>query len=87
MSHAGGSAIFSIDVSGTCPLALQWFHDGASIDGANGPYLLLTNVSSSDSGTYTLGATNLTGLTNSLNSSLVVQPDPRSRGPLRPRMC
>ena len=73
VSHVGGQATFVADVSGTSPLALQWFHGSTSIEGATSRFLLLTNLASSDSGTYALVATNLTGLTNSLNSSLDVQ--------------
>ena len=80
VSHAGGKASFGADVSGTSPLAFQWFHDGASIEGATSRYLLLTNVPLSDSGTYTLVAGNVTGLTNWLNSSLDVQSAPAVAG-------
>ena len=80
VSHTGGKACFEADVSGTSPLALQWFHDGASIEGATSRYLLLTNVSSSSAGTYSLVATNITGLTNSLDSSLNVQSSPALAG-------
>ena len=76
VSHVGGQATFVADVSGTSPLALQWFHGSTSIEGATSRFLLLTNLASSDSGTYALVATNLTGLTNSLNSSLDVQSAP-----------
>jgi alpha-tubulin suppressor-like RCC1 family protein len=80
VAHADGKASFVADVSGTSPLALQWFHDGASIEGATSRFLLLTNVPLSNSGTYTLVATNLTGLTNSLGSSLDVQSAPAVAG-------
>ena len=65
VAHVGGQVILSTGVSGTCPLALQWFHGDAAIDGATSPYLLLTNVQPGDAGTYTLMATNAAGQTNS----------------------
>ncbi len=80
VSHAGGKASFVADVSGTSPLAFQWYHDGAPIEGATSRFLLLTNVPPSDSGTYTLVATNITSLTNWLNSSLDVQQAPAVAG-------
>jgi alpha-tubulin suppressor-like RCC1 family protein len=80
VSHDGGKALFVAGVSGTSPLALQWLHGGAAIEGATSRCLLLTNVSLSDSGAYTLVATNLTDLTNSLDSSLAVRSDPAIGG-------
>ena len=53
-AHVGGQVILSTGVSGTCPLALQWFHDDTAIEGATKPYLWLTNVQLLDAGAYTL---------------------------------
>jgi alpha-tubulin suppressor-like RCC1 family protein len=80
VSHVGGKARFVPEVSGTSPLAFQWYHDGASIEGATNRCLLLTNVPLSSAGTYTLVAGNVTGLTNWLNSSLDVQSAPAVAG-------
>ncbi len=80
VANAGGKATFVADVSGTSPLALQWYHDGASVEGATSRFLLLTNAPLSDSGTYTLLATNIKGLTNSLDFSLAVQSAPAVAG-------
>jgi hypothetical protein len=85
VSHVGGNARFVADVSGTCPLAFQWYHDGASIEGATSRFLVLTNVPLSSSGTYTLVAANITGLTNWLNSSLDVQSAPAVAGNSSPQ--
>ena len=80
VSHAGGKVTLGAEVSGTSPLAFQWFHDGASIEGATSRYLVMTNVPLSDSGTYTLVARNPTGLTNSLAWGLDVQSAPAVAG-------
>ncbi|MCX6924978.1 MAG: hypothetical protein NT154_17450, partial [Verrucomicrobia bacterium] len=40
VAHVGGQVVLATDVSGTCPLALQWFHDGKAIAGATKPFLL-----------------------------------------------
>ena len=72
-------------MSGTCPLALQWFHGDAAIEGATAPYLLLTNVQSADAGTYTLIATNAAGQTNSQTATLTVRSDPAVAEALTPQ--
>ncbi len=83
--HVGGQVILGTGVSGTCPLALQWFHDDAAIGGATKPYLLLTNVQSGDAGAYTLMATNAAGQVNSQTTILTVMPEPAVAEVLTPR--
>src|SRR5664279_5638394 len=85
VAHVGGKAIFTAEVSGTCPLTFQWYHNGASIEGATSRFLLLTNVPSSSSGTYTVVAESVTGLTNWLNADLDVQPGPAVAGKPSPQ--
>jgi len=85
VAHVGGQAILSAGVSGTCPLALQWFHDNGAIEGATNTSLLLTNVQLLDAGTYTLVATNAAGLTNSEATTLTVLSDPAVAEVLTPQ--
>jgi alpha-tubulin suppressor-like RCC1 family protein len=75
-AHVGGQVILSTGVSGTRPLALQWFHDDAAIEGATKPYLWLTNVQLGGAGAYTLVATHAAGPTNSQTATLTVTPEP-----------
>ena len=85
VAHVGGQAILSTAVSGTSPLALQWFHEDAPIGGAIKPYLLLTNVQLADAGAYTLIATNAAGQTNSQTATLTVQSEPAVAEVLTPQ--
>ena len=84
-AHVDGQVILSTGVSGTCPLALQWFHGDAAIEGATGPYLLLTNVQLLDAGAYTLFATNAAGQTNSQTATLTVMSEPAVAEVLTPQ--
>jgi hypothetical protein len=52
---------------------MQWYKDGAPISGANTATYSITNTAVSDTGAYTLWATNA-GATNSLSASLTVIP-------------
>jgi hypothetical protein len=68
--------VLSTGVSGTCPLAFQWFHDGAAVEGATRPYLLLTNVQLLDAGTYRFVATNAAGQIDGQEAILTVKSEP-----------
>ncbi len=50
----GGSASFSTIASGTGPFTYQWKKDGGAIGGANSSTLNLTNLQTSDAGTYSV---------------------------------
>ena len=76
VSHVGGTLTLGAQVTGTHPLDLQWLHNGAVIDGATQPYLLLTNLALSDSGTYTLTATNDTRQSRTQGTYLAIEPGP-----------
>jgi len=54
---AGGTAVFSCDVSVTPAPVFQWYHNGYVIPGANSPTLLLSQVQPTDGGEYTLTIT------------------------------
>ena len=75
-AHAGAQVILGTGVSGTWPLALQWFHDGAPVAGATNPYLRLTNVQPAEAGTYTLLVTNAAGQIDSQAAILAVKSEP-----------
>ena len=85
VSHVGGQVILGAEVSGTSPWLSQWFHDGASIEGATSRYLVMTNVQLSDAGTYTLIATNRSRPHQQPRLGLEVQSDPAVAGNPMPR--
>jgi alpha-tubulin suppressor-like RCC1 family protein len=84
-ANVGGQVILSTGVSGTCPLAFQWFHDGAAVEGATNPYLLLTNVQLADAGTYTFVATNAADQIGSQTAVLTVNSEPAVAEVLTPQ--
>ncbi len=73
---AGGSATFTVGVTGTAPLSYQWNKNGFPIGGATGASLTLTNVQAGDAGNYTVTVTNSAGDDTSAPAVLtVVVPD------------
>ena len=71
----GGTATFSVTVSGTGPLSYQWSFNGTNLNGATNTSLTLTNVQSSQAGNYAVWVTNAYGSVLSSNALLLVSPD------------
>jgi plastocyanin len=67
----GGAAMFHVTASGSL-LSYQWFFDGAAIPGATASTLLLSNLSSSDAGHYTVSIRNPFGSVSSAPVTLTV---------------
>lgn len=61
ITYVGGSVTLTADVSGTLPLSFQWKKNGSNVAGATTHTLILANGAESDSGRYTLVATNGAG--------------------------
>src|ERR1019366_7637789 len=74
----GGSVTFSVGVAGTPPLSYQWSFGGAALDGATNASLTLTNVQTSQAGTYSVVITNVEGTASSSNATLSVNFRPAS---------
>ena len=72
---AGGSATFSVSISGSPLPQLQWFRNGESVIGATGTTLTLTNVQLAQAGRYTVRAANLLGSVTS-NAALLSGSNP-----------
>lgn len=74
---AGQTAAFSVSATGgTPPYSYQWEFNGTPLAGSNDPYLLLSDVSSGNSGSYSCVVTDASGIaspstaaTLSLNAS------------------
>ncbi len=71
---SGGTARFNATATGTPPIYYQWNDNGTPISGATNSTLTLSNVQGSDSGSYTLSASNSVGGTNSTAAVLTVTP-------------
>jgi pectate lyase len=61
----GNNVSFTATVLGTQPIMYQWSYNGAPISGATSLTLTLTNVQTSNSGSYTLTASNSAGAVSS----------------------
>jgi Immunoglobulin I-set domain len=79
---AGASVTFSVGVIGRAPFSYQWFRNGAPINGATGPTLTLTGVTTAAAGGYhvvinndTTSATSATATLTVLEVSVAVQPE------------
>ncbi|HUD48046.1 MAG TPA: choice-of-anchor tandem repeat GloVer-containing protein, partial [Candidatus Baltobacteraceae bacterium] len=74
MSVQGGAVTFSVLSSGQFPLIYQWQFDGTNLDDATNATLALTNLTSSQAGTYNVLISNSLGSTASSNALLTVLP-------------
>jgi hypothetical protein len=68
----GSSVTFSAAASGSPSPSLQWKKNGVSISGATSQSLTLNPVSSADTGTYTIVATNSAGSVTSIGAVLTL---------------
>jgi hypothetical protein len=82
-ANEGASVTFSVTVSGTAPLTLQWQRDGRDIPGANGTSYTLTPLAVSDHGArFTVRAQNAGGSALSTAATLSVVKTPMQGQPL-----
>jgi uncharacterized repeat protein (TIGR03803 family) len=72
LSVQGGAATFSVLSSGEFPLLYQWQFDGANLDDATNATLVLTNLTSSQAGSYVVVVSNSLGSAISSNALLSV---------------
>jgi DNA/RNA endonuclease G (NUC1) len=70
--NVGQSAGFTVNATGTAPLAYQWKFNGADIPGATTSGYTLLNAQGGNVGNYSVGVTNLFGSTLSSNGVLAV---------------
>jgi hypothetical protein len=72
----GRAAAFSVTVTGTQPIDLQWFHEGVAIAGQTNLILHLYPVGTTNEGNYMVRATNIAGFADSVPALLTVTNDP-----------
>ena len=70
--NVGSTVTFSAAASGTPAPTFQWRKNGANLAGAIAASLTLTNVQTSDAGTYTVVASNSAGTASSNAATLIV---------------
>ena len=68
----GGTATLAVTASGSPPFAYQWMFDGTAMSGATNAALTLTNLQSSQAGSYSVEVFNATGTALSSNATLSV---------------
>lgn len=78
----GDSVEFAATAASSAPVIYQWRFNGENISGANSSNLILTNVSFSSAGTYSVVASNSFGSVLSSNCALVVYPAPGALSPI-----
>jgi hypothetical protein len=83
----GQTATFSVAVTGSDPLTMQWYHNGFALNGATNSMLKLISVSELDEGSYAVRASNQSGWVMSESAECVVWAPPvilsQTASPLR----
>jgi plastocyanin len=72
--NTGSDVVLAVQASGSAPLSYQWLFGPTPIAGANGPSLLLRNVSVGDSGVYTVQVSNGFGSASASATLTVTNP-------------
>ena len=68
----GGTAPFSVVVTGTPPFSYQWSFNGTNLHAATNSFLVITNVQQTNGGTYSVEVLNSFGNAQSSNALLSV---------------
>jgi hypothetical protein len=77
--YAGGRAAFTVTASGTTPFQYQWKKNNANIPNATNASLVISPVTSADTGIYSVVVANVAGSAPSASASLtVITPTPDS---------
>ncbi|NQU40867.1 MAG: immunoglobulin domain-containing protein, partial [Lentisphaerae bacterium] len=69
---AGGAATFSVVVNGDAPFTYAWRHDGVTLPGASDEMLTVSDIQSSDAGTYSVIVSSAGGSVESASATLVL---------------
>ncbi len=76
----GASASFTVDATGTAPLAFQWNLNNVPLPGQTSATLNLLNVQTTNAGTYTVTIANVAGTNTSSPATLTVLSPPLITG-------
>jgi len=82
--NSGGSATFSVTVTGAAPISYQWYFNNTAISGATSASYALSNIQSAQAGNYTVTASNsvsnVTSSAAALSVTTSAPPAPSSGG-------
>ena len=73
VAKTGSNFTMSVTATGTAPLSYQWFQNGAPLAGQTLPTLILTPITSDNSGVYSCNVTNAAGSASSTGAELSVE--------------
>ncbi|HTH48803.1 MAG TPA: lamin tail domain-containing protein [Candidatus Limnocylindria bacterium] len=76
----GQNVVFSVNATGTAPLAYQWQVNRTNIPGATGAFLALNNITKADAGPYRVSVTNSINAVLSDEATLTVNDVPPPSG-------
>jgi endoglucanase len=95
VGNPGARITLSVEADGTAPLRYQWHHDGAPLADADGPVLILSELTAQHMGEYGVTVTNGSGIATSARVRVDLLPasdppmlevDPTEAGSLRIRL-
>ncbi|MDB6068819.1 MAG: multidomain protein with s-layer y region, glug motif, ig motif, i-set domain, pkd domain, partial [Pedosphaera sp.] len=77
LPHTGSDVVgsqvrFTTAFNGTAPITYQWFKGGSVIPGATNPTLVINNLQTTDSGNYSLQASNSLGVVSTTTNTFTV---------------
>ena len=68
----GSNVTFTVSANGTAPLCIQWRKNGTALSGATAASFTLNNISTNQSGDYTVTVSNVAGSVTSQVATLTV---------------
>lgn len=73
-AFVGGSNTFTVSALGNPPFTYRWQFNGTNLSGATNTFLTLTNLKTTNAGSYTVVVTDLTGSVTSSVAMLTINP-------------
>lgn len=70
--NEGSRVLFHLEAEGAAPLAYQWYHNGAALDGATQADLILSSAGAADAGIYAARVSNAHGSVTSSSALLTL---------------
>ncbi len=78
--NAGTNAIFAVVADGSAPLSYQWLFNNVALVGETNSSLQLTNVQTTNTGSYTINVSNPAGVASATATLTVISQPPKFSG-------